>query len=120
MDITASILIATRRQDVVLSDSCVSRQHALIVREGDGYTVVDQNSTHWTFLNSVRVGRSVLQFDDVLQMGSVHGPRLRFHLVQGDETANGVAQSSVANLLSSLSELRVPTGDRHRSSGTSA
>jgi sigma-B regulation protein RsbU (phosphoserine phosphatase) len=98
-------------QDVVLSDSCVSRQHALIVREGDSYTVVDQNSTHGTFLNSVRVGRSVLQFENVLQMGSIHGPRLRFHLVQSDETASDVAQSSVTSLLSSLSELRVPAGE---------
>jgi phosphoserine phosphatase RsbU/P len=92
-------------QDVVLSDSCVSRQHALIVREGDGYTVVDQNSTHGTFLNSVRVGRSVLQFEDVLQMGSLHGPLLRFHLQQNNKTS-GLSQSPASDLLSSLSELR--------------
>lgn len=98
-------------QDVVLTDSCVSRQHALIVREGDSYTVVDQDSTHGTFLNSVRVRRSVLESEDVLQMGSLHGRRLRFHLMQSDETAHDIAQSSVANLLSSLSELRVPTDE---------
>jgi sigma-B regulation protein RsbU (phosphoserine phosphatase) len=100
-------------QDVVLSDSCVSRQHALILREGDSYTVVDQNSTHGTFLNSVRVGRSLLRFEDVLQMGSLHGPRLRFHLTQSDPPASEFAQSPVTSLLSSLSELRV-FADRRR------
>jgi sigma-B regulation protein RsbU (phosphoserine phosphatase) len=77
-------------QDVVLSDACVSRQHALIVREGSIFTIVDQKSTHGTFLNSVRVARSVLQFDDLLQMGSLNAPRLRFHLSRSDETVSEV------------------------------
>jgi phosphoserine phosphatase RsbU/P len=98
-------------QDVMLSEACVSRHHALIVREGDRYIVIDQNSTHGTFLNSVRVARSVLQFEDVLQMGSLHGPRLLFHLVQSDGDAGDLAPSSVTHLLSSLSELRVPAGE---------
>jgi len=93
-------------QDVVLNDPCVSRQHALIVRDGDSYTVIDQNSTHGTFVNSVRIARSVLKLDDVLQMGSLHGPRLRFHLQQNDKTIR--LQSPASDLLSSLSELRLP------------
>ena len=98
-------------QDVVLSDPCVSRQHALILREGDCYAVVDQNSTHGTFVNSVRVERSVLRFNDVLQMGSLNGPRLRFHLQQNDETRGGSAPSQGSQLISSLSELHLPTGE---------
>ena len=94
-------------QDVVLSDPCVSRQHAVIVREGDSYTVIDQKSTHGTFLNSVRIARSALKFDDVLQMGSLHGPRLRFHLRQNDKTTSILLQSPASDLLSSLSELRI-------------
>jgi pSer/pThr/pTyr-binding forkhead associated (FHA) protein len=39
----------------VLNDPCVSRHHAVIVRKGDTYTVIDQNSTHGTFLNAMRV-----------------------------------------------------------------
>jgi sigma-B regulation protein RsbU (phosphoserine phosphatase) len=98
-------------QDVVLSDACVSRQHALIVREGSTFTIVDHKSTHGTFLNSVRVARSVLQFGDVLQMGSLNAPRLRFHLLQSDETVSEVVQSPATNILSSLNELRVHAGD---------
>jgi phosphoserine phosphatase RsbU/P len=98
-------------QDVMLSDPCVSRQHALILREGDRYTIVDRNSTHGTFVNSVRVGRSVLQFNDVLQMGSLNGPRLRFHLQQNNETGSGSLSSTAGHLISSLSELRLPSDE---------
>ena len=98
-------------QDVVLSDPCVSRQHALIVREGDSYLVIDQNSTHGTFLNSVRIIRSALKFGDLLQMGSLHGPRLRFHLKQDDTTTSDLLQSRANDLLYSLSELRPPADE---------
>ena len=69
-------------QDIVLNDPCVSRLHAIIIRNGNTYTVIDQNSTHGTFLNATRVERAVLEFEDVLQMGSLKGPELRFHLHQ--------------------------------------
>jgi len=98
-------------QDIVLSDPCVSRHHAVIVRDGDTYTVLDQNSTHGTFLNAKRVERAVLHFEDVLQMGSLKGPQLRFHLKQSNETTSDLLKSPVTNLLSSLSELRLPAGE---------
>jgi phosphoserine phosphatase RsbU/P len=97
-------------QDVVLRHPCVSRQHALIVRDGDSYTVIDQNSTHGTYLNSVRIARSILKIEDALQMGSLNGPQLRFHLERDDETVSGVLEPEVTSLLSSLSELRTPAG----------
>lgn len=93
-------------QDIVMSDPCVSRHHALIVREGDTYTVIDQNSTYGTFLNATRVERAVLKFDDVLQVGSLKGPQLRFHLRQDNLTTSDMLRSPVTDLLSSLHELR--------------
>jgi phosphoserine phosphatase RsbU/P len=93
-------------QDVVLSDPYVSRLHAAIRRIGNSYAVEDQGSAHGTFLNSVRVERSILQFEDVLQLGSLGGLRLRFHLSEHNENASDVARSSVTTLLSSLNELR--------------
>jgi serine phosphatase RsbU (regulator of sigma subunit) len=98
-------------QDVVLNDPCVSRHHAAIVREGNTYTVVDQNSTHGTFLNSKRVERAALKFGDVLQMGSLKGPQLRFQLRQYTQTTSDLLQSQVTSLLSSLSELRLPAAE---------
>lgn len=97
-------------QDIVLNDPCVSRLHAIIVRNGNTYTVVDQNSTHGTFLNATRIERAVLGFGDVLQMGSLKGPELRFHLQQDQET-NYPLESRVSGLLSSLSEFRHPADE---------
>jgi phosphoserine phosphatase RsbU/P len=98
-------------QDIVLRDPAASRQHAVIVRDGDIYTVVDQNSTCGTFLNGVRVQRAVLKPEDVLQMGSLKGPRLRFHLQHTDETASSVYPPPGSDLLSSLRELQLPAGE---------
>src|SRR5580704_14257770 len=83
-------------QDIVLNDPCVSRLHAIILRDGNTYTVVDQNSTHGTFLNATRVERAVLEFGDVLQMGSLKGPQLRFHLRQKDQETNYPLESRVS------------------------
>jgi phosphoserine phosphatase RsbU/P len=93
-------------QDIVLSDPCVSRHHAVIVKEGDTYAVIDQNSTHGTFLNAIRVERSVLKPEDILQMGSLKSPELRFHLRQDNQATSALLRSPVTDLLSSLTELR--------------
>jgi serine phosphatase RsbU (regulator of sigma subunit) len=98
-------------QDVVLRDPATSRQHAVILRDGDTCTVVDQNSTHGTFLNGVRVKRAVLAPEDVLQMGSLKGPSLRFHLQQNDETANTAFHLPVNDLLASLRDFQIPAGE---------
>lgn len=98
-------------QDVVLSDPCVSRHHALIVRKNDIYTIVDQNSTHGTFLNATRIERATLKSGDVLQMGSLQGPQLRFRLRQNNQTTANLLQSPANDLLSSLSELRLPADE---------
>jgi phosphoserine phosphatase RsbU/P len=97
-------------QDVVLSDPCVSRQHAVILRDGDTYTVLDQNSTHGTFVNGAQVKRAILKLDDVLQMGSLNGPKLRFQLRGNGQLLTGLAERPVVDLLTSLSELRLPGG----------
>jgi len=60
---------------VVLGDSKVSRHHATITREGDGWVVVDAESRHGTFCNGERIERRVLSDGDQLQIG---GTVLRF------------------------------------------
>jgi serine phosphatase RsbU (regulator of sigma subunit) len=95
-------------QNVVLRDQCVSREHATIVREGDFYSVVDRNSSHGTFLNGVRVQRAALHSGDLLQLGSVKGPQLQFHFEAARDRDSVVHQSTIRNLLSSLSEFPLP------------
>jgi phosphoserine phosphatase RsbU/P len=98
-------------QDVVLSDPCISRHHAVILMEGDVYTVVDQKSTHGTFLNGVRVERAELKSGDVLQIGSLKGPELRLQLRRGNQETSGLLQSPVTELLTSLSGLRLASDE---------
>ena len=56
-------------QDIVMSDLSVSRCHAVILREGSEYTVVDQQSTHGTFLNGARIQQGMLKPGDLPQLG---------------------------------------------------
>ena len=60
---------------VVLGDIKVSRHHATITREGDGWVVIDAESRHGTFCNGERIERRVLADGDQLQIG---GTVLRF------------------------------------------
>ncbi len=91
-------------QDIVLRDPVVSRQHAAIVHEEGSYVVVDRNSSHGTFLNGVRVQRAALKAGDLLQMGSLDGPRLVFHDEGAGDHEPGAHPSTVSSMLSSISK----------------
>jgi len=92
-------------QDLVLSDPCISRQHALIVHEGDAWTVVDRNSSHGTFLNGARVERAELKHGDVLQLGSAGGSSLQFRFESSALQDAEARQDSVSGLLTSITSL---------------
>jgi Nif-specific regulatory protein len=68
--------------EVVLTDNKVSRHHATIVRDDDGWMLVDAESRHGTFLNGERITRHLLRDGDQLQIGSTV---LRFE--QADDTS---------------------------------
>jgi phosphoserine phosphatase RsbU/P len=93
-------------EHIVLRDPYVSRHHALIMRENETYTVIDQNSKYGTFLNKRRIERSELALGDVLQMGSVDGTQLRFDMQQTNEVSSGRLAPPANDLLSSLSQLQ--------------
>jgi hypothetical protein len=61
--------------NIVLADPNVSRHHAEIRPEGDGFVVVDLGSTNGTKVNGVRVERQVLRDGDELSFGNT---RMRF------------------------------------------
>jgi serine phosphatase RsbU (regulator of sigma subunit) len=99
-------------QDIVLRDQCVSRQHASIVLEGDSYSVVDRNSSRGTYLNGVRVDRAPLKPGDLLQLGSLEGPRLHFHFQASPGRDSTGQTTTLGNLLSSISQF--PQGGNER------
>jgi hypothetical protein len=51
-------------------DATVSRRHARIEAQNDGFAVVDQNSHNGTFVNGVRTAGQVLQPGDEIQIGA--------------------------------------------------
>ncbi len=55
--------------DIFLDDITVSRRHAEIRREGEGYQVFDAGSLNGTYVNRERVDVVPLAHGDVLQVG---------------------------------------------------
>lgn len=89
-------------QDLVLKEAYVSRRHALIARQNGGFELIDQNSSHGTFVNGKRVESAHLRSGDVVQFGSLNAASFRFLLpasVGGESSSMGRA----AELLSVLS-----------------
>lgn len=66
------VVIGRQREGVHLSvnDTGVSRRHAAIQREADGFRVVDFDSRNGTFVNNVRVKTADLKDGDRIQLGA--------------------------------------------------
>jgi len=54
---------------VFLDDVTVSRNHAVVVREGDRYVLLDEGSLNGTYVNRRRADRTVLADGDEIQIG---------------------------------------------------
>jgi phosphoserine phosphatase RsbU/P len=73
--------------DIVLSHRLASRQHAHVCREGEGWVLVDLQSTHGTFVNGDRVDRRPLRNRDVICLGP-EGVKIVFLESRPNETAD--------------------------------
>jgi predicted component of type VI protein secretion system len=51
-------------------DTLVSRQHAQILCESEGWVLYDRDSVNGVFINNRRVMRHVLRHGDIIQMGN--------------------------------------------------
>lgn len=58
------------RNDLVLKDPRISSFHCRVELDGDKYALVDLKSRNGTLLNSVRIDRSALKHNDLIQLGS--------------------------------------------------
>lgn len=72
INVGASVLSFGRESnnDVIFSDPEISRRHARLMSQGDGYALEDLNSTNGTFVNGQPVhGRVALYHGDVIKLG---------------------------------------------------
>ncbi len=88
-------------QDLVLTESYVSRRHASIHVIDGQFELVDEKSSHGTFLNGRRIERARLTSGDTLQFGSPTAPVYVFQ----NQRANheGPTESLTVNLLRAFS-----------------
>ena len=55
--------------DIFLDDVTVSRRHAVLVRDSDGFRIEDEGSLNGTYLNRRRIDSARLENGDELQIG---------------------------------------------------
>ena len=65
-----TVIGRSRRCDIVLTDPNVSRQHAEVRRQDDGFMLVDLGSTNGTRVNRRDVKQVVLQHGDRIELGT--------------------------------------------------
>ena len=65
-----TVLGRSRRCDIVLTDPNVSRQHAEIRRQDDGFMLLDLGSTNGSRVNRRDVKQVVLQHGDRIELGT--------------------------------------------------
>jgi serine phosphatase RsbU (regulator of sigma subunit) len=90
-------------KDLVIADPRVSRDHAQIVLEEEGFFVVDQGSKHGTFVNGERVQRQKLERNDRLEFGARDTIYAIFNPAHG--TSN-----TAREFLSQISGISIPQG----------
>lgn len=64
------IIGRSKKSDVPIRDTILSRKHCAIVATGDSYRVVDLKSSNGTFLNGNPIDKAELSYDDVIEIGN--------------------------------------------------
>ncbi len=65
----------SEHNDICINSKFVSRHHAMFIRQGAAFFLMDLNSTNGTYVNSRRVSNQVLVNEDVISVGN---HRLKF------------------------------------------
>ena len=78
-------------------DLDVSSRHAVIVRQGEGFTVRDLGSKNGTFVNGQRISSEVtLEDGDVIGFGQ-KGPAVEFRVIAADSSSDEVSPAARAS-----------------------
>ncbi|HEX4007953.1 MAG TPA: SpoIIE family protein phosphatase [Acidobacteriaceae bacterium] len=86
--------------DLVLAHPYVSRRHAEIIVGEDGCYVVDQRSTHGTFVNGKpATSRHLIGEDDAVQFGALDGPSLRIGALESN------SGSTIRDIISQIPDI---------------
>ncbi|MHB8215286.1 MAG: SpoIIE family protein phosphatase [Candidatus Sulfotelmatobacter sp.] len=88
-------------KDLVIADPRVSRDHALIVLEAEGFFLVDQGSKHGTFVNGERIQRQRLERNDRLEFGARDSAYAIFN------PAHGNTSNTAREFLSQISGIQI-------------
>jgi hypothetical protein len=61
----------SRENEIVIDDASVSRRHATLYINNNGYSITDHNSTNGTYVNGNRIHGSVsIQTNDIIKIGN--------------------------------------------------
>src|ERR1700733_410306 len=85
-------------KDLVIADPRVSRDHALIVLEDDGFFLVDQGSKHGTFVNGERIQRQRLERNDRLEFGARDSTYAIFNPAHGSSNTARAFLSQISGI----------------------
>jgi len=88
-------------KDLVIADPRVSRDHAQIVLESEGFFLVDQGSKHGTFINGERIARQRLESNDRLEFGARDSTYAIFN------PAHGSSSNTARQFLDQLSGIQI-------------
>jgi len=95
-------------QDIVISETHVSRTHARIERRGEDHFLIDLGSSHGTFLNGRPVQRSLLAHGDRIALGSTGGTHLIFRNPNQPARAAESTSETISTLLTGRSAAEKP------------
>jgi serine phosphatase RsbU (regulator of sigma subunit) len=91
-------------KDLVIADPRVSRDHAQIVLEEDGFYLVDQGSKHGTYVNGERIARQKLERNDRLEFGARDSTYAIFNPAHG-------SSNTAREFLSQISGISIAQGE---------
>jgi CRP/FNR family transcriptional regulator, cyclic AMP receptor protein len=94
-------------RDLTIADTRVSRDHAVIEREGGDFLVVDAGSAGGTFVNGEKIDRRKLNSNDRVEFGAKGGPYFVFSPTGSEHVERATEVSAIARV-SVFSKLSQP------------